>query len=1402
MNRLRESFGGGCCLTVALSLAALVVSAALVCALLTRDVTYPAHAISPVSTPAPFSPSTLRVLSVTPADGSQDVGPRITIEVIFNRPMVDLEATSDLRQTPTPIVILPQVGGRGRWTAANAYQFHPDALSAATRYTVTVPAGTTGLYGAALPTDYTVTFSTVRPSVTYVEPHADARSASPRGEVRVTFSTPMDRRSAESRFSLLDAGDRPVEGTFRWDDDHRMVFTPNDLLTRSAVYRATLDAGARADGKELETATAHSWQFTVAGPPHIISSSPADGDMAAHPEGQLAVLFNVPMDTASVEAALRIEPEPEHVDIQWERDDTRLEVFIDFDPSVEYRILLAEGVVDLYGEPLTGNRSIVFLSAPLAPMLSLYGPYGYYQGPVGSHVADQAVEQFIEVRNLETVTFILSSIEASDFITAYRDRYEMPDTGTVDRTHLHTWRQTLDLPLNRIRYVSTTVTAPDEAPLSPGVYLLQVRSRGLSDARFMVVSRANLALKWGPRQVFVWATDLVSGQVIPDMNITIYNREGALLAEGTTDQDGVFVADVEGLEGDYWRRWEESLFVVGEGPPESGNGLALCTSRWDAGITRWDFGLQQDSGEGGDSTAYVYSDRPIYRPGQTVYFKGIVRADDDGRYALLGPEVMTIPVTIRDSQGNELLSDELPLNEFGTIHGELDLAETAPLGRYTVHASLPGQSEPARMQFTVAEYRKPEFKVEVSTDVAGRGDPPYAVHGDAITLTVQADYYFGQPVPDTEVRWRLRGSPYHFSLPRVWYNFGAYTDHWRYHGEDNDGDGQMVYASGEGRTDEDGQFVIVIPVDLSQSNVSQIFAIEASLTDVNDQEVTGSTALVAHKTDVYLGVRPHRYVGAPDVAQEIDIIALDPLKEPRAGITATVEFYSHRWDSVREKTDSGGYVWRNALTKELVGSQVVTATANGTAQALVTPPRGGEYEVVIHAVDGLGNEVTSSTYLWVWGSGYINWGVNNHDRIQLIADKREYEPGEVAEILVTAPFTGCLALVTIERGGVLSYDVQRLDGTSGLLEVPIVADYAPNAFVSVSLLKGQSDDFPAPAFKLGYVELRVTRREQQLDVTITPNRERYQPGDTATYTIRATDYRGRGVATELSVGVVDAAVLALLGDNAAPILDAFYHRRGLGVWNAQTLVVSVDRLNERLEKAGKGGGGGEAEESLAIRRHFLDTAYWDPVVVTDRDGWAVVQVGLPDDLTTWRLLAKGVTVDTRVGDNSADVISTKDLLVRPVLPRFFTVGDEATVAALVHNYTEVTQTIQFEMQATGLHMPGGPVTNTTFVVAPGEAEKVSWTVSVPQVREAQVLYVARAVGAAPVYDAVETTLPVHAFAETTTFAANERVDEYLAVTVELPYDVNEIDELVIETAPSLGAGIRTGLEYLTGYPYG
>ncbi len=1363
-----------------------------------------AHSLAGVPLASPFRTQftaigVLRVVSITPADGAQGITPDSVIKIRFDQPVVNPNAPAQ----PSPLSISPSAEGEGEWHDARTYRFFASELQPATPYTLTLPAGLTALSGAVLPETVTAHFETERPRAVTKEP--THTGADPKSAVRIAFSLPMDRTSTQAALTLTDLIGQPVRGSFSWPDAQTLVFTPASSLDDGQTYEVTLDETATAQSGPLGLPAAIRWQFTIAEAPRLISSTPADGTTEASKTGKVRLNFNVALNRTSLEESLSIEPQPEKVRFSWSYNDQHVYIYFEADYTAEYRLLLGDGVHDIYDRPLTGNRSIVFQFAPLPPSFSLSGGNSGYIGPVGTYIGGREVRQFVEARNLSNVRFELYAVDADDFLELYKDRYGWPDPikpGKIAETHLRTWNLPLDLPRNVIRYVPTTLTTTDGDPLPDGIYRLEAQAESsaeagaktLTDARWLIVSRANLALKWGPGQVFVWATDLTTGRVIPGMSIKVQDAQGNLLASGQTDKDGVFAADLDSLVfTDSWRRWEVTLFATGRWH----DGFVLCASRWDAGISIWDFGLRTDYSGGSDSQAHVYTDRPIYRPDQTVHFKGIVRTDDDGRYRL--PDAETIPVTVQDSQGNELFSQELPLSDFGTFYADLHLDETAPLGAYTILASLPGRSDPARAEFKVAEYRKPEFRVQVTAD------RNHAVHGETVSVTVQADYYFGAPVADTPVRWAVYGNPHYFQAQGVRYSFGDYDEGYWYWGHIDRGYSPPVQAHGEGITDDQGRLTLELPIDLSQSKTGQLLSIEASLEESNGQEVTGRALVLAHKTDLYLGVRSLGYVADPGKPQQVEVIALSPGKEPLADVAVTAQLIHRRWDSVQRKTSYGSTYWENIVTDEVLETHDLTTGPDGKATLEVTPPNGGTYKVLVTALDGLGNEARSSTYFWAWGEGYINWGVPNNDRIPLVTDKQEYAPGDVAKILVAAPFDDYLALITVERGGVLSYTVRQVAGTTGYLELPISSDFAPNAFVSVSLLKTYppAPGAPPAEFKLGYVELQVKRIEQELAVSITADKERYEPGDEAVYTVETRDHAGQPASAEVSLGLVDAAVLALTGDIEPDVLDAFYYRRGLSVWNAQTLVINMDRINLRLEAEGKGGGGGEG--AIAVRRDFADTAYWNPAVVTDRDGRATVRLTLPDNLTTWRMKAKGVTLDTKAGTGQKDVIATKAVLLRPVLPRFLTVGDQATLAALVHNYTDQTLTLQVQFQAQGLTVENSQGLTRTVTVEAGAHARVAWKVETAKGREAKVVFHAHAVTAPSLGDAVEMTLPVHAFAEDRVLVANRPIkdNESFSFTVTLPADADpDMDELVVETTPSLAAGIRGGLEYLTGYPYG
>jgi hypothetical protein len=332
-------------------------------------------------------------------------------------------------------------------------------------------------------------------------------------------------------------------------------------------------------------------------------------------------------------------------------------------------------------------------------------------------------------------------------------------------------------------------------------------------------------------------------------------------------------------------------------------------------------------------------------------------------------------------------------------------------------------------------------------------------------------------------------------------------------------------------------------------------------------------------------------------------------------------------------------------------------------------------------------------------------------------------------------------------------EVLQLESNSTVYRLPITADHAPNIYVSAVIVKGPDATEPVATHKVGYVMLTVEPVEQELIIELTSSVERAEPGETVSFEVRATDASGEPVASAFSLDLVDKAVLSLKPRTPDAILNAFYGRRGLGVSTSSGLVLSVNRLLlEQLEELqhaeddvavqarGLGGGGEEVAEAemafevpaeapmpsavamdddegrmlkvgeelpagVELREEFEDAAFWDAAVVTDRTGRATVEIEMPDNLTTWVFRGVGITADTEVGEATIDFLVTKPLLVRPVTPRFFVVGDRAQLAALVSNNTGETQEVEVTLHAEGLLVDGSAVQQVS--IPAGGEEKVS-----------------------------------------------------------------------------------------------
>ncbi len=952
--------------------------------------------------------------------------------------------------------------------------------------------------------------------------------------------------------------------------------------------------------------------------------------------------------------------------------------------------------------------------------------------------------------------------------------------------------------------------------LDPGIYYLEVSSPETNvwddqpRSQVLLVADANITFKFSQDTALAWVTDMDSGKPLAGVPVIFYNASFNPVAQATSDENGLAQAQIPHLI---------DLYSTMYATIDDGTHFAFAVSGWSDGLDPWQFDMTSEY-EPEDFSVYLYTDRPIYRPDQPVYFKGILRDVDDTTYSV--PELTEIPVTIYDDRGETIYHETLPVTPQGSFSGELQLDPEAPLGFYRIVAEVASNTrENFGLSFSVAEYRAPEFQVTVTPEA------DEVVQGDTIKILVESRYFFGGSVSNAKVYYFAMASDYYFNytgdLPGYWsfreQNYDFYSP--EYYGQ-----GGESVTEGNAETDELGRFMIEIPADLGEAGSSQTYTIEAQVTDESDQLVAGRIEVVVHQGKVYVGLQPDKYIGQANQENGVKVLAVDWDSQPVAGQTVDYNVVERRWFSVQEEDEMGRTIWTWDVEEVPVdGAEgTVTTDENGLGHITFTPPNGGTFKVYATTTDENGNEVRTSTFLWVSGSDFINWRQENSNRIQLISDKDQYAVGDTAEILIPSPFQGtAYALITVERGDILTTEVIRMDTNSTVYKLPITLDYAPNIFVSVVLSKGVDENNPTTAFRMGMVQLNVDTDQLVLNLDVSSSvdvaaGEFAGPGDTVDYTVKVTDYNGNPVeGAEVGVGLTDLAVLTIAAANSRELLPFFYSERGVSVRTSTPLTISVDQATQVIIDTIKGGGGGYGEGGIfEVRQEFVDTPLWVPSLVTDANGEVTFSATLPDNLTTWRLDARAVTMGGEgspmlVGQTTFDLLSTKPVLIRPGTPRFFNVGDKSTLAAIINNNTNEDLIAEVTLEGTGFTLRDG-IMNTQMVNIPATGRaRINWPIEVLDVPFVDATFYVNAGDGAytdaskpPVGQGADRTLPVYKYEvpETVGTAGTLYDGGSRTEVIMLPrrYNVTQ-GELTVRVDRSLAAATVDGLEYLRNYPY-
>lgn len=1307
-------------------------------------------------------PGYLQPTYVLPVSGSREIDPSAAIMVTFNQPVVAL--TREREASPPAFQVSPSHAGQGEWINTSTYVFTPQpALAGGAEYTAQLNPELTSTAGAPLAEGVQMSwkFTTLSPALLAHEPEAKAQGVPLDAPIVISFNQAMDKESFAAQFSLRDSQGGMVRGEVEWSDDLKTAtFSPTALLERGRTYTAFLPGEVKAAGGTI-VGTDKTWQFSTVGELQLVETNPRQGFSTTVYQGVM-LYFNSPLDQESLEEKFTINPEITNLNTSWVPSDNALRITGDFAALESYTLTIAETLSDKWGSALSRPVRLSFFTRAFSPNLVIT------QGTNDLFLSGEQKAIPAQGTNLSSVLISVGAIPPERYAAVLGpERYQAlqnyipPDNRS--------WWQAVNLPGDASYRFDLPLT-PYGSPLSPGLYRYRISSGDLpyNPAPFLLaVSHNHLVLKVSPNDVLVWAVDLRSGEPVVDAPVQIYNQGGQAIFSGRTDAQGVFSAEFYTPRNLY----ETSFYAILGSPGEET--FAVSSSTWQQGTEPYLFSLIADY-DPDASRSYLYTDRPIYRPGQTVYFRVVKRAVEAFGYAL--PEEEGVECAFFGPQG-ELETFQMDLSAYGTAHGQYDLSEFAEPGYYRL------ESGENLITFQVAEYRKPEIDLEVDLS------PEVALKGESLTATVDARYYFDAPAGNVDLEWLISARPEPFVLPG--YQVGTLEDRtFPYPSPYSLGRFDTGVDSGEGETSRAGKwsldFAAMGEGDYGQEiSLPAAYIFRATVQDESGFPISAQAETLVHPSNFYIGVKPEAWISKAGEEAFFAVKVVDWEKNPEGLKYLKAELKKVSW----ERTGDAPYNITYQKQLELVSELDFRTESDGEARISLVPPQPGTYQL-----DVSGERARTEVMLWVGGEGQVTWPALSNQRLQLVADQEAYQPGELAQVFIPNPFpTWSQALITVEGDHIHSTSTARLEGNGTTISVPLSEEEIPNVYLSVTLL-GQDEDGSLD-FRQGYLDLQVEPTRQLLDVALTSDPARTKPGEEVTLDIQVTDSEGQPVQGEFSLSVVDEAVLALADPNAEDITDAFYGQRPLAVRLGLPMGIHAGR--EVFLPGGIGGGGGAVV--LPVRSQFPDTTYWNAEIVTDESGRAQVEVTLPDNLTTWQIQTRGVTKDSKVGQATTDVITSKDLLVRPVTPRFLVVGDHLRFAAIVHNNTEKDLGVEVAVQSEGVRLDTPSLATQNVDVPAGGRKRVEWWGTVEEVDEADLVFSARAGDLSDAVRPYQGALPVLRYTAPRTYStAGVLAEEGRRLEIiDLPKTFNPSKgSMDLELSPSLAAAMGTALDAL------
>ena len=1306
-----------------------------------------------------------RLLVSTPS-----LAPESTIDLVLDLPAIE---TSEIGKPVenTWLEITPALPGKLRWKAQNIAEFLPDQSPAiGTTYTFSIPKDRKHLDNTEVPPGKITSLPSEEFRILYntVPNRWSSAYSKSTGQRILIFNDAVDPATAAGFLSFSSKSGQRVAARLehatakqigylakryrpwaaRWNNVDRPTPAPETQLTNTLVV-TPLSALPPAKDWQLAvlkglpnsaagTRVAKDLQYSIGTIDPFRVTGIACRVIANEPR-RIILTFNHPLPETLPEGfldtAISIAPLPD--DLSTEVDGRRIILTGDLLAEDQYNVTLRPGLVCRDGFQLAKGTNKKLKFEHLSPQIAL-------PSEDTGQLAKGNRKYRMYTRNLDSAHIRIKKLTGRNLVRAFQGYRHFtgngPDNKNIKPTapvpySLIVGTPVADSPIDLGNPIDTTKIITFDwnevlpANLKYGVLFMEATghshpdfpsNKNLTTQAIIQLTDIGLAWKLTTGEAMIYAFSCETGAPLPGVRLQLFGEDASALESSTTDASGLCTLPRLDTARHLQAKLGRDTYIT-----------AFDSTLETVGLWHFPVRYTWNTPPPSSRQAFLFTDRSLYRPGETVRLKGILRTlhGNAVKPAKGGPA----RIIITDPTNREILNQPVTISPAGSFDFTHSLAPTRT-GTHMIRLEFPDELTAAaeikdwyeretRMndaKFTlplrVEEFRRNAF------EITQKFAPP-AIGAATASADLTAKYYQGQPVAAGAVKYYSRittRNPYPeryrdflFGNHRS-YDWGYWYHYFGYGGENEGTTRHSTQLQGDTILSADGSATLSIEVPKTDFPSSREITISSEVTDANHQTLTSRTSTTVHPASVYIGIsRIDRLVRAGEEVP-LRITAIDteemPYGEPLQ-LTATLSREVNT--AIRTQSSSGASTTRNDVTEETVSTFEITlnpaASAAEGQTITLTPKSNGLHFLTLRGTDPQGREFASVARFHVYGSHEYPWKYEDGMRVKLVAEKKSYQPGETARILVLSPIEGT-ALVTVEREKVLRSFLTPLKADNPVIEIPLTDDDAPNAYVSVLIVKGFRDsarDHKEPQLRLGYCEVLVENQRDTLAVTLDEPAESYRPGEDVTLSGSIMLASGEPAAgAEVTLYAEDEGTLAVMGYATPQPMDHFYKPRRLTV-NAGTSFqsfISEDPEMQTFNLKGffVGGGGDLGKLADLMRKNFDPCATWAPALVTDTSGKFSHNFTLPDTLTRYRIIVVAHHGTTRFGHTESSVIAKKDLMLEQKAPRFAHQSDTINPQVLVQNASAFSGTweILFNAHATTgtpvCRSLGGEVTRVTL----------------------------------------------------------------------------------------------------------